>query len=78
MLTPKGHPEIAGCGIEYCWGKAKYEFRNHYNKQQTAPGLMEKAVRASMASEGSTTRENVKRYVKKNYERMRCAICIHT
>ena len=28
MLTPKQHPEIAGCGIEYCWGKAKYEFRN--------------------------------------------------
>ena len=24
MLTPKGHPEIAGCGmIEYCWGQSK-------------------------------------------------------
>ena len=40
---------------------------------------MEKAVRASMASEGSTTRENVKRYVKKNYERMRVPyVYIHT
>ena len=34
MLTPKGHPEIAGGGIlntAGAWGKAKYtyEFRNH-------------------------------------------------
>ena len=29
--TPKGHPELAGRGIEYCWGKSKYEFRKHNN-----------------------------------------------
>ena len=26
-LTPKGHPEIAGCGIEYSWGYLKTVFR---------------------------------------------------
>ena len=26
-MTPKGHPELAGVGIEYSWGKAKYHFR---------------------------------------------------
>ena len=26
-MTPKGHPELAGVGIEYSWGKAKYNFR---------------------------------------------------
>ena len=27
----KGHPELAGRGIEYYWGKSKYEFRKHMN-----------------------------------------------
>ena len=31
IASPKYHPEIAGQGIEYCWGKAKYEFRNNAN-----------------------------------------------
>ena len=22
--TPKGYPELAGRGVEYCWGKSKY------------------------------------------------------
>ena len=30
-MTPKCHPELAGCGIEYCWGKSKLNFRRHIN-----------------------------------------------
>jgi hypothetical protein len=26
-MSPKGHPEIAGLGIEYSWGKSKMEYR---------------------------------------------------
>lgn len=26
-MSPKGHPEMAGVGIEYSWGKSKYEWR---------------------------------------------------
>ena len=37
LMSPKGHPEIAGLGIEYCWGKAKYEFR-HDNTMSVAKG----------------------------------------
>jgi hypothetical protein len=25
--TPKGYCELAGRGIEYCWGKSKLDFR---------------------------------------------------
>ena len=28
-MSPKGHPELAGVGVEYCWGKAKMHFRRH-------------------------------------------------
>ena len=28
-MTPKGHPELAGVGIEYSWGKAKMHFLRH-------------------------------------------------
>ena len=27
ILFPKCHPELAGCGIEYSWGKSKQYFR---------------------------------------------------
>jgi hypothetical protein len=28
LMSPKGHPELAGLGVEYCWGKWKYDFRS--------------------------------------------------
>ena len=28
-MSPKCHPEVAGCGVEYCWGKSKMHFRRH-------------------------------------------------
>ena len=27
LMSPKGHPELAGSGIEYVWGKGKTDFR---------------------------------------------------
>eukprot|EP00981_Chlorochromonas_danica_P005379 scaffold1091_cov164-Ochromonas_danica.AAC.2 len=27
LISPKCHPELAGCGIEYSWGKAKMFYR---------------------------------------------------
>jgi len=29
LMSPKAHPELAGKGIEYSWGKAKRDFRQH-------------------------------------------------
>jgi hypothetical protein len=31
IASPRYHPEMAGGGIEYCWGKAKWCFRRHVN-----------------------------------------------
>jgi hypothetical protein len=28
-MSPKCHPELAGVGIEYSWGKSKMHFRRH-------------------------------------------------
>ena len=28
-MSPKCHPELAGVGVEYSWGKAKMHFRRH-------------------------------------------------
>eukprot|EP00733_Pompholyxophrys_punicea_P001340 Pompholyxophrys_punicea_v1_NODE_628_length_1560_cov_14.393094.p2 type:complete len:261 gc:universal NODE_628_length_1560_cov_14.393094:630-1412(+) len=36
VMSPKCHPELAGVGIEYSWGKAKLEFRRHINDQVPA------------------------------------------
>jgi hypothetical protein len=31
LISPKCHPELAGCGIEYMFGKIKWTFRRHTN-----------------------------------------------
>ena len=32
ILSPKCHPELAGCGIEYAWEKSKRWFRANNNQ----------------------------------------------
>jgi hypothetical protein len=29
LMSPRCHPELAGQGIEYCWGAAKLFYRRH-------------------------------------------------
>ena len=29
MMSPKGHPELAGVGVEYSWGKSKMHYRRN-------------------------------------------------
>jgi hypothetical protein len=36
LLSPKCHPEIAGCGVEYCIGRSKMLFRRVFNDSSTA------------------------------------------
>lgn len=31
ILSPKCHPELAGCGIEYSWGRIKMNYRRNVN-----------------------------------------------
>jgi hypothetical protein len=47
--TPKGHPELAGRGVECCWGKSKYEFRKN-NSCVSSKENFEKRVMAALAS----------------------------
>jgi hypothetical protein len=35
ILSPKYHPELAGVGVEYCWGQSKYRFRTCHNDLKT-------------------------------------------
>lgn len=34
LLSPKCHPELAGMGIEYSWGKIKVFFRSNFNNEK--------------------------------------------
>ena len=48
LTSPRYHPELAGQGIEYCWGKAKFDFRNYINdcKAKNLPINVQKALGA--------------------------------
>ena len=45
--TPKKHPELAGMGIEYMWGKSKMTFRRDGSYSSNAESL-ERRVRAAL------------------------------
>jgi len=48
--TPKGHPELAGDGIEYCWGKGKMHFRRTNNYDPNV-ARFEARVRQSLCTQ---------------------------
>ncbi len=50
IQSPKCHPELAGRGIEYDWGRAKFHFRRNYNSHQTTANALER-VRAALSQE---------------------------
>jgi hypothetical protein len=45
LLSPKCHPELAGCGVEYCIGRSKMLFRRQFNDSSNAR-LYENSMRA--------------------------------
>ena len=47
--TPKGHPEVAGEGVEYEWGKSKMDFRRTNNYDPNVQRF-ERRVRQSMCT----------------------------
>jgi hypothetical protein len=51
LLSVKCHPEMAGCGVEYCWGISKREFRkaNRLMEKQTGKNLVAR-VRATLSN----------------------------
>jgi hypothetical protein len=48
--TPKKHPELAGCGVEYSWGKSKLFFRRNNDFNPNAKAL-EMRVLAALSVE---------------------------
>jgi len=49
IFSPICHPEVAGRGIEYCWGKGKLDFRRLINTEE--PKDVEKNTRTALSSE---------------------------
>ena len=71
MMSPKGHPELAGMGIEYSWGKAKYEFRRLNN---TEPKDLHDNI---IAAFGSLDPLRVNRFARKCREYHRASSMVH-
>ena len=60
--SPKGHPELAGAGIEYCWGKSKMHFRSLKLRRTTE--VFEDMVRESLSKDVLKLR-TVRRFARK-------------
>ncbi|CAM9150338.1 unnamed protein product, partial [Chrysoparadoxa australica] len=46
LMSPKFHPELAGVGIEYSWGKAKQDFRSQFKTSsiKALRGMIQKVL----------------------------------
>ena len=66
-MSPKGHPELAGVGIEYSWGKSKMHFRRNNTLDQNT---FHSRVLQSLSPEVLTL-ERVRKFARKAraYER---------
>ena len=73
--TPKKHPEIAGRGVEYCWGKSKVHFRHNNNYSSNAANLEER-VKESMNTADVLTLGRVRKFQRKanDYKRAYLAL----
>ena len=76
IMSPKGHPELAGSGIEYGWGRSKYLFRKHNpgttGGKQATVDLHERVVK----SLASVSLESVRRFARKTREYRRAYIVV--
>ena len=71
IMSPKGHPEIAGVGVEYCWGKAKREFRQRND-------LMPKHLHQNIVAAFETlSLYRVRRFARKTREYKRAYARVH-
>ena len=62
ILSPKGHPELAGVGIEYCWGKSKLYFR-HNNSLKS--GSFSERIKDSICTKNVLFLERVRKFARK-------------
>ena len=62
LLSPKEHPEMAGQGVEYCWGRAKQHYRRHNTMDNKT---FEKRVIQCMSSAEVLNMERVRKFARR-------------
>lgn len=63
IMSPKCHPELAGVGVEYSWGKSKLEFRRKINDED--PKHLKENVLKALSTDGILTLERVRRFARR-------------
>lgn len=62
-MSPKCHPELAGIGTEYAWGKSKLEFRRRINDED--PRKLRQNTLKSLDADTILTLERVRRFARR-------------
>ena len=68
--SPKFHPEIAGEGIEYCWGLAKNTYRLYPIKDKKKKSVFEDSVRKCQCRNETLTTKRVRAFGKRVHNYM--------
>ena len=74
VMSPKGHPELAGMGIEYSWGKAKREFRQ---KNDLQPKHLHDNICRALSTDDVLPLDRVRRFARKTREYKRAYAMMH-
>ncbi|CAN0262157.1 unnamed protein product [Ectocarpus sp. 12 AP-2014] len=68
-MLPKCHPELAGVGIEYAWGKAKLEFRRKLYDEN--PKKLEENMLKALSTETILTLTRICRFARRTRDNRR-------
>ena len=74
IMSPKGHLELAGMGIEYSWGKAKREFRQRNDLQ---PKNLHVNICNALSTADVLPLDRVRRFARKTRQYKRAYSMLH-
>jgi hypothetical protein len=75
--SPKGHLELAGLGIEYCWAQAKYDFRKQNAMNAARAAFVEDLHKRVVKALTGIDVLRVRRFARKTREYMRTYARVH-
>ena len=77
LMSPKGHPELAGLGIEYCWAQSKNTFRRQNAMSAQRGEVVEDLHKRVVRAIGGVDVHQARRFARKTREYKRAYARFH-
>ena len=77
LISVKCHPEMAGVGIEYCWGKLKYEHKNSQKEKRKAGAEFKDSITKLLRDRSILSMSRIWKFSRRTREYMLLYVCTY-